>query len=304
MAKRSYLGRIASRVAPAAATVTPPRVLARAADAVPESPVAGAKPRSVVAATVSPIDRPPAPPLAVPHVEPRPAPSRPPDRIDAIARELTVAEPAVVALAGTTPLAKRVIDNPGPIDRRETPSIEPLRPPPSVLSDPASPARDEPPVPPAAIGAAPMLAPPAPAMPRPPANPNTMALLAALDWTSSEDPPSRGLEATAPGTTELVPAPPSRSAPRRGRSFEPAELATRAPSIEPPVTRRESNARPAAAVAPSRESARSVHIGAVHVEIVSPPDPPKPPTHPAPAKPAATSQLARSLTSPLGLRQG
>jgi hypothetical protein len=154
-------------------------------------------------------------------------------------------------------------------------------------------------------------------------DPFAMALAAAVRWTSSDPEPLAPMQ-RAHAAVPVRPAarsavvqtprespPPATPAPTtRGRATG-GETAPTMPTPAMPTRAivpapRQTPAGAPRATPPSTERFTGIHIGAVDVQILPPPDPVKPPAA-APAasrpKPATASQLARGLTSSIGLRQ-
>jgi hypothetical protein len=125
------------------------------------------------------------------------------------------------------------------------------------------------------------------------------ALAAAFQWVTSpsKDAPRAATAPTPPA--ELRPPPPP-APPYALRAEAPPAERREAPPIEPPSLSREP--RVAAGAVPTP---RSIHIGAIEVQI-HPAAPPPPRVQPseAPRPAAAPAPLARGFTSAIGLRQG
>lgn len=320
MSRGSYLWRTANRAVQHEPAIVPPRRFARALPVTPpEGPQPIATPRPPVPANVPP-------PRAAEHVhQQQSVPAVATRNEELVAPEFPITPPIVNARP-SRPRADFVFEasrralSPTRNATEEIPGGMHAPPAATELLPMGAPFNTEsialePSEPPRLIANARVSAP----------DPLAVALAAAVRWTSSDPAPiaaSRSAHAAsaAPLTSResivhssREPPPPATPA----RAPVTPERAMRAPVIPAPETVLSSERHApvptlrAALAFTSHDPARAterftgIHIGTVEVEILPSPDPVKPPVASTPAPPSvgASTQLARGLTSSIGLRQ-
>lgn len=326
MPPRSYLRRAAYRAVPDAPGLVPPRRVTRALSpsVSDETPLAAA-PRSHVPANELPPLAAPRPPTAPNEPSPHPAQHvDPPRDLPTVVTPVAVSAPATPILPSPAvrPRADFVFDSP----RRTLPSTR------TATDDtPAANVQTESPRIETETGTRPTAPARAAAVPRsvgafaPGARPDPLAaaLAAAVRWTASD--PAAMIPSRPPRAVEIPPATAASAVDISGRPA-PAAGSPRQAAVAPafPAPARvaaipQPSILPRAMVSPSQpvaavtthasaaavERFTGIHIGSVQVEILPPPVPLTSPPAAPPAVPRATpaSQLARGLTSSIGLRQ-